>query len=942
METEAGSRTVMDEVGGKESTSFQNSSQQSGQNNNEVFKEDLQAARRIEKFDIPLDNLKMMFEQPSTASVLSPKKAGKKEAKVTRSYLSSTSPQKSQPEKHSNSSAGERGFTGNTASTGDMSSEAGQKSRTSDSVSLDKSGSEVVEETESQSCSVPPDLQETVPLKQRMAMYQAAVSKKDGQVTSHSAMDDSDICTLPGGLASVKKQFEVQESGSSHSTVTQFQYQHKSIQEVNSTSEVTVHHAISTEQKENVPPSVSHVASAHTEKASVMEHSTHQTMTSHTENQLDVRDVPLDEDLPKVSTQVLKQQFEKTAKENIHQSHTMSPYPTKETKKMQVPDKDQCALCQKTVYPMECLVADKQTYHKSCFRCHHCNSQLSLGTYASLHGQVYCKPHFKQLFKSKGNYEEGFGLKPHKEAWNSKNPQNAANTSNAEENDFVNHLATDSNDDVMNISESRSFVEEKNSDNLDGCILKSAERGKLKIAWPPVVDTPKRTFAIEEEVKVNKPKWPPEGSLQQSFNEAANDALLLVQVQTKSLDERNETLLCTSEHKEPKEVQNAVDTDLISVSNVIDDLDVSTCETGEDVKESEEIITVEEEMKKGSENETLLATEEEVKQQPEKKGRSGKDETSNIDEDECEGNLIKRNEEQDQQTEQSDATDGSQTADTEEAMISTENDLNCNNNNSSESVFTKFYAEDLETTDSLIILEVGNNTNDNMENLLADEKDYCSEMLHVNDDSECTTESYSDILSAVPIAKKVDYVTSEDHFTNTDCNISLQVNASCLDDVSVKMHTTDTFLDEIRKEPEPAESSKQAVCSSAVSICPLDKDSEQFPGCSQLSSRASNQDASIILPKDIESDPELNSTYLEKNNDMKELDSSLNFFVSDLLSNDMKEIDSLNSFVNDFLSPGWSSSNAADNSGRESEDENSENLTVEEQIKRNRCYDDSD
>lgn len=41
----------------------------------------------------------------------------------------------------------------------------------------------------------------------------------------------------------------------------------------------------------------------------------------------------------------------------------------------------------------------------------------SLGNYASLHGNVYCKPHFNQLFKAKGNYDEGFGHRPHKELW---------------------------------------------------------------------------------------------------------------------------------------------------------------------------------------------------------------------------------------------------------------------------------------------------------------------------------------------------------------------------------------------------------------------------------------------------------------------------------------------------------------------------------------------
>lgn len=37
--------------------------------------------------------------------------------------------------------------------------------------------------------------------------------------------------------------------------------------------------------------------------------------------------------------------------------------------------------------------------------------------YASLHSNVYCKPHFCQLFKAKGNYDEGFGRRPHKELW---------------------------------------------------------------------------------------------------------------------------------------------------------------------------------------------------------------------------------------------------------------------------------------------------------------------------------------------------------------------------------------------------------------------------------------------------------------------------------------------------------------------------------------------
>uniref|UniRef100_A0A8C3V840 LIM zinc-binding domain-containing protein n=1 Tax=Catharus ustulatus TaxID=91951 RepID=A0A8C3V840_CATUS len=92
--------------------------------------------------------------------------------------------------------------------------------------------------------------------------------------------------------------------------------------------------------------------------------------------------------------------------------------------KLQIQENETCKLCQQRVYPMECLVADKQNFHKSCFRCHHCGSQLSLGNYASLHGKIYCKPHFKQLFKSKGNYDEGFG---HKHTWYAQREKNTSN-----------------------------------------------------------------------------------------------------------------------------------------------------------------------------------------------------------------------------------------------------------------------------------------------------------------------------------------------------------------------------------------------------------------------------------------------------------------------------------------------------------------------------------
>uniref|UniRef100_A0A8C0FNL9 LIM zinc-binding domain-containing protein n=1 Tax=Bubo bubo TaxID=30461 RepID=A0A8C0FNL9_BUBBB len=118
-------------------------------------------------------------------------------------------------------------------------------------------------------------------------------------------------------------------------------------------------------------------------------------------------------------------------------SKTSSEFQTT-TPKLQIQENETCRLCQQRVYPMECLVADKQNFHKSCFRCHHCGSQLSLGNYASLHGKIYCKPHFKQLFKSKGNYDEGFGHKQHKELWNSKDQCSSAGNIHAEETNPIN------------------------------------------------------------------------------------------------------------------------------------------------------------------------------------------------------------------------------------------------------------------------------------------------------------------------------------------------------------------------------------------------------------------------------------------------------------------------------------------------------------------------
>ncbi|KYO17897.1 xin actin-binding repeat-containing protein 2 [Alligator mississippiensis] len=185
---------------------------------------------------------------------------------------------------------------------------------------------------------------------------------------------------------------------------------------------------------------------------------------------------------------------------------------TEKSEKLQLQEKEVCTLCQKKAYPMECLIADKQIFHKSCFRCHHCSSKLSLGNYASLHGQIYCKPHFKQLFKSKGNYDEGFGHKQHKELWNSKDQSSSMGNVYAEEVNPSKDTPIKSKLSAQIDSDVSSCTNYVYPETLEDNLKKSSERGKLKITWPPSKGdaSPKKTFSIEDEAKVNKPKWPPD------------------------------------------------------------------------------------------------------------------------------------------------------------------------------------------------------------------------------------------------------------------------------------------------------------------------------------------------------------------------------------------------------------------------------------------------
>ncbi|XP_024995405.1 LIM domain-containing protein WLIM2b-like [Cynara cardunculus var. scolymus] len=65
---------------------------------------------------------------------------------------------------------------------------------------------------------------------------------------------------------------------------------------------------------------------------------------------------------------------------------------------------DKCAVCHKTVYPLEKVTVEGDFYHKQCFKCAQGGCKLTPSNYAALDGNLFCRPHFSQLFKEKGNY----------------------------------------------------------------------------------------------------------------------------------------------------------------------------------------------------------------------------------------------------------------------------------------------------------------------------------------------------------------------------------------------------------------------------------------------------------------------------------------------------------------------------------------------------------
>nr|XP_012296791.1 LIM domain and actin-binding protein 1 isoform X1 [Aotus nancymaae]XP_012296792.1 LIM domain and actin-binding protein 1 isoform X1 [Aotus nancymaae] len=398
-----------------------------GESRHEVEKseisENTEASGKIEKYNVPLNRLKMMFEKGEPT-----------QTKILRAQSRSTNGRK---------------ISENSSSLDDLEIGPGQLS--SSTFNLEKNESRRNLEL--------PRLSETS-IKDRMAKYQAAVSKQSSSTNYTN---------------------ELKASG----------------------GEIKIH---KTEQKENVPPSPE-ACITHQEGEKI----------SATENSLAVRSTPAEDDSPgnfQVKSEVQQPVHPKPLSPDARASSLSESSPPKAVKKFQAPAKETCVECQKTVYPMERLLANQQVFHISCFRCSYCNNKLSLGTYASLHGRIYCKPHFNQLFKSKGNYDEGFGHRPHKDLWASKNEneeilERPAQLANARE---TAHSPGVEDAPIAKVGVLAASMEAKASSPQEK-EDKPAETKKLRIAWPPPTELGSSGSALEEGIKVSKPKWPPEDEI---------------------------------------------------------------------------------------------------------------------------------------------------------------------------------------------------------------------------------------------------------------------------------------------------------------------------------------------------------------------------------------------------------------------------------------------
>ncbi|XP_042353015.1 uncharacterized protein LOC121950944 [Plectropomus leopardus] len=149
---------------------------------------------------------------------------------------------------------------------------------------------------------------------------------------------------------------------------------------------------------------------------------------------------------------------------------------------------------------MEKMVANKLVLHNNCFCCKHCRKKLSLHNYSSLYGEFYCIPHYKQLFKRSGNYDEGFGHKQHKDHWLKKNEgtDEADAATKAKIRKSYVKISDGSRESSAAASVTKTLARDLGSNS--GAEVK----GKLKRSWPPEKKSPGVNPAAQRSYVKNK------------------------------------------------------------------------------------------------------------------------------------------------------------------------------------------------------------------------------------------------------------------------------------------------------------------------------------------------------------------------------------------------------------------------------------------------------
>ncbi|XP_077217236.1 LIM domain-containing protein WLIM1-like isoform X1 [Tasmannia lanceolata] len=91
----------------------------------------------------------------------------------------------------------------------------------------------------------------------------------------------------------------------------------------------------------------------------------------------------------------------KVDKANEHEGHANN-----KVSSMFAGTQDKCVACKKTVYPIEKVAVDGNSYHRPCFKCTHGGCVISPSNYVAHEGRLYCKHHHTQLFREKGNFSQ--------------------------------------------------------------------------------------------------------------------------------------------------------------------------------------------------------------------------------------------------------------------------------------------------------------------------------------------------------------------------------------------------------------------------------------------------------------------------------------------------------------------------------------------------------